>query len=210
MATAPAIVEVKLSSRLLTEALLKMMSATGECHMFIARHIDDTDSGVGADIILADVAVLEKPWPQEWHAAKVVLIDTGLAEEEIMRLILTHKMDGVISTDTDSQLFCKALQTILEGQVWIDHVKLKAYLHNALPLLTTTHLESFSKKEKEIVLLVAEGLKNREIAARLNMSEHTVKTHISLIFKKANVSSRTQLVLLAPKFKPITSILPII
>ncbi|HTG81353.1 MAG TPA: LuxR C-terminal-related transcriptional regulator, partial [Geobacteraceae bacterium] len=58
-----------------------------------------------------------------------------------------------------------------------------------------------SRKEQEIVLLVSQGLRNRDIAARLYISEQTVKTHISSIFKKAKVTRRSQLVPLALKFR---------
>jgi len=50
-------------------------------------------------------------------------------------------------------------------------------------------------------MLVSQGLRNREITAKLYISEQTVKTHISSIFKKAHVSRRSQLVPLALKFR---------
>ena len=55
------------------------------------------------------------------------------------------------------------------------------------------------------MLLVAEGQTNREIATQLNISEQTTKTHISRIFSKAGVTSRTQLAPLALRFKMETS-----
>jgi len=67
-------------------------------------------------------------------------------------------------------------------------------LHNRPSTLTANSSESLSRKEREIVLLVAEGQRNREIAGRLCISEQTVKAHLSRIFKKANVSNRSQLV----------------
>ncbi len=49
-------------------------------------------------------------------------------------------------------------------------------------------------KEKEIISFVCEGLSNKEIAHRLNISESTIKAHLHRIFKKLNIQSRTQLV----------------
>ena len=53
---------------------------------------------------------------------------------------------------------------------------------------------SLTPKEKNIIYLVCEGLSNKEIADKLNISEQTVKAHLHKIFKKFNISSRTQLI----------------
>lgn len=54
-----------------------------------------------------------------------------------------------------------------------------------------------SKREEDVVHLLAEGLQNREIAEQLNLSEHTVKNYLIHIFDKLGVSSRVELVLYA-------------
>lgn len=193
---------INLSSQLLCEALRGLLQKdTAEYRIFVTHDLEKTGCRTEFDSVIVDAAALEQAEPAAWNDAKVILIDTCLPEEEIIRFLFSHKLCGVISTDTNAELFHKALQTIHNGQVWIDNVKLKALLHNPLPSLAPTRRESFSKKEKQIVLLIAEGLKNEEIAVRLNISEHTVKTHNSRIFKKANVTSRAQLVPLALKFK---------
>jgi DNA-binding NarL/FixJ family response regulator len=52
-----------------------------------------------------------------------------------------------------------------------------------------------TKREQEIVSKVAEGMKNREIAELLNVSEHTVKNHLFRIFERLGISSRAELIL---------------
>ena len=54
-----------------------------------------------------------------------------------------------------------------------------------------------TKREEEVVRLVAEGLQNREIAKELKLSEHTIKNYLFHIFEKLGVSSRVELVLYA-------------
>ena len=60
-------------------------------------------------------------------------------------------------------------------------------------------LESLTKREKEILIQVASGMSNKEIAINLDISERTVKNHISNIFKKIDVSDRTQAAVFAIK-----------
>jgi DNA-binding CsgD family transcriptional regulator len=55
-------------------------------------------------------------------------------------------------------------------------------------------VEALTAREHEVLVLVADGLRNREIAARLGISEHTVKFHLAAIFGKLGASSRTEVV----------------
>ncbi|MFQ9933387.1 MAG: response regulator transcription factor, partial [Lachnospiraceae bacterium] len=60
-------------------------------------------------------------------------------------------------------------------------------------------LKLLTKREEEVLKLIAEGLFNKEIAAKLEISERTVKNHVSNIFKKIDVSDRTQAAVFAIK-----------
>jgi DNA-binding CsgD family transcriptional regulator len=55
-------------------------------------------------------------------------------------------------------------------------------------------IESLTAREKEVLQLMAEGLANKQIAMRLSISEHTVKFHLSSLYSKLGVSSRTEAV----------------
>ena len=55
-------------------------------------------------------------------------------------------------------------------------------------------IEPLTARELEVLVLVADGLRNREIAARLGISEHTVKFHLAAVFGKLGASSRTEAV----------------
>jgi len=189
---------IYLSSRLISEALQGLLeSKAGDC---VLVHDSDSISDFVPHEILVDASTLEQPFlTAHWQEAKVILIDTGLSEDEIIRLLMTHKLHGVISTGTGTALFLKALDAIRSGQIWIDNGKVRSILHNHS---TTANAQKyFSRREREIVLLISDGCTNREIASRLNISEQTVKAHLSRIFRKAEVSSRAQLAPHALKFK---------
>lgn len=192
---------INLSSRLLCEGLQGLMELDSTTYRTVVAHNQDDIQGFTPHKILVDAATLEQSFPVLWDGAKIILIDTGLSENEVIRLLFQYRLDGVISIGTDIDLFRKALETIRYGQVWIDNTKIRSMLHNPPPAENAAAQESYSKREREIVLLIAEGRTNRKIAEQLIISEQTVKSHISRIFSKANVNSRAQLAPLALKFK---------
>lgn len=198
----PINIVINLSSLLLCEALRGLLLQDQSNYRVALHQHCTTPYDFQPDEILVDAATLEPSSPGQWPDAKLVLIDTGLAEEVIIRLLVTYRLHGVISTGTGTDLFHKALQTIHADHVWIDNDKLKALLQNPPLAENPTLRERFSSRERDVVFLIADGCRNREIASRLKLSEQTVKSHISRIFRKANVTSRTQLAPLALKLRP--------
>jgi DNA-binding NarL/FixJ family response regulator len=158
-------------------------------------------NGFDPELVLVDSATLKAAIFTRWPEAKVILFDTGLQENEVISILLSHKLDGIIATDTDTPLFLKALSVIHAGQVWIDNTKLKALLNYAESAARSKNVDKISRKEQEVIILVSQGLKNREIGEKLRISEQTVKAHISHIFRKVKVTNRSQLVPLAMKFR---------
>ena len=146
------------------------------------------------DVILVDHECLQHNSLQCWPEGKVLLIDTGLQEEEIIHLMHIHKLYGVFSLDSDLQQLKKAIAVINSGQIWIDNERLKVLLHGTDNARPATAVEKLSNKESQIVELVVEGFKNKEIASRLFLSEQTIKSHLGRIFRKMQVKNRSQLV----------------
>jgi DNA-binding NarL/FixJ family response regulator len=152
------------------------------------------DSSIIPDIVLFNSAKTIETLQENYPEAKYILLDTGLKEQEITYLLFYNKIDGVITPETDMDLFVKALNAVHSGQIWIDNKHLKCLLRNTDSMSASSTIKSFSRQDRRIVQLVAQGLKNREIADQLCLSEHTIKAHISRIFKKMNIKRRTQLV----------------
>jgi len=146
------------------------------------------------DVILVDHECLHHNNLQSGPEGKVLLIDTGLHEEEIIHLMRAHKLYGVLSLGSDLQQLKKAIAVINGGQIWIDNERLKVLLHGIDNAKPGTPVEKLSNKESQIVELVVEGFKNREIASRLFLSEQTIKSHLGRIFRKMQVRNRSQLV----------------
>lgn len=186
---------IKLSSRLICELLCDFFKKEqNECLISVPTNKNITDN-FRPDLILADFNNIDQKLFSQWPDAKVVLIDMGLRQEDIVNVLLSYKIAGVISTYTDISLFGKALKVIHKGQVWIDNGNIKALLSSLGPL-RIGRSESASSREKEIIDLVCQGCTNKEMASKLSLSEQTIKAHLSRIFRKFNISNRSQLVAL--------------
>jgi DNA-binding NarL/FixJ family response regulator len=94
----------------------------------------------------------------------------------------------------------KCVRRVCEGQIWIGNTELE-YVFEAvvrarpLRVVNPEGLNLLSRREEEVMRLVAEGLGNREIADLLKLSEHTVKNYVFHIFDKLGISNRVELVL---------------
>lgn len=130
-----------------------------------------------------------------------ILILTIHNEVEYIIRAADFGVDGYILKDSDSSVLKKAILTIIQGETYIQP-ELRPMLKkrmNERAVSINSYEENLTKREIEVLKLLAEGLFNKEIAYTLSISEKTVKNHISNIFKKINVSDRTQAAVYAIK-----------
>jgi two-component system nitrate/nitrite response regulator NarL len=110
--------------------------------------------------------------------------------------------DGVFDRDEPFEALCKAIYVVSRGEVWINQHELR-FLLDALNgqrpaparLVNAKGQNLLSKRQSEIVALVADGRSNREISEVLHLSEHTVKNYMLRIFDKLGVSNRVEVIL---------------
>lgn len=129
-----------------------------------------------------------------------VLILTIHNEVEYLLKAVEIGCDGYILKDSSSTLLKRAIYSVYNGESYIQP-NLIPVLNAGLANKTTLNskLSELTKREIEVLKLLSEGLFNKEIAFRLDISERTVKNHVSNIFKKINVSDRTQAAVFAIK-----------
>lgn len=122
-----------------------------------------------------------------------VLILTVHNEVEYLLKAIDIGVDGYLLKDSESAELKKAIGVVLSGESYIQP-SLIPLLNSRLVIrdVDKEKIESLTKRELEVLIQVASGMFNKEIATNLNISERTVKNHISNIFKKIDVLDRTQ------------------
>jgi DNA-binding NarL/FixJ family response regulator len=100
------------------------------------------------------------------------------------------------------KLLCRCVEQVHAGQIWGNCAELSGVIEAfsqlaPMKVVNADGMRLLTKREEQVVRLVAEGLQNRDIAKELKLSEHTVKNYLFHIFEKLGVSSRVELVLYA-------------
>lgn len=118
----------------------------------------------------------------------VVLLTAAIADETL-RSALASDVNGIILKTSDPSLLIEAIETVTKGESWIDEL----VRERVSALSTSGRQRALTQRERELIRLVREGLKNREIAERLNTTEGTIKAYLHAIFDKVGVENRTEL-----------------
>lgn len=109
---------------------------------------------------------------------------------------------GVLPQSTSPEMILKSIRKVFEGELWLDRLTTAEVLRQLTQKLPSAKVRErdqkaspLSPREREIVGLVTQGFKNRELAEKLTISEQTVKNHMHNIFDKLGVSDRLELAL---------------
>lgn len=131
-----------------------------------------------------------------------ILVITTFDDDELVYQALQAGASGFLLKDSTPQQMIAAIRTVYQGHAIlapeITRAVISRYAAGRAPASRIgAGFGSLTEREREIVLLVAQGLPNREIGHRLFVSEGTVKTHVSNVLTKTRLHSRVQIVALA-------------
>jgi len=130
------------------------------------------------------------------------LILAGATDDAVILAALKAGASGYLSKDATASDLRKAIQGVHQGDAWVERKLIARFLEGDILAAVETEDangrgKGLTAREQEILRLLASGGTNKDIAQSLFISEKTVKTHLSSIFRKLNVTRRLQAVVYA-------------
>ena len=188
---------------MIREGLKSLLELEGDIQV-VAEAEDGVDCLEKLKICTPDVLLLDINMPRRYglevlqtlksSKSKVkVLVLTVHNEVEYLMKAVDIGVDGYILKDSESAELKKAIFSIVEGENYIQPSLIPSLNSKMIEKNRDEgKIESLTKRELEVLKLLAVGMYNKEVAEKLNISERTVKNHVSNIFKKIEVTDRTQ------------------
>lgn len=122
-----------------------------------------------------------------------VLMFTSFAEHAQVKAMLDAGAHGYLLKDAARDDIRRALNTVADGHAYL-HPLAQAALQGRVG---HQGLERLTERERDVLLLIAEGKSNKEIGRKLNLTEGTIKGYVSAIFEKLGINDRTQAAMIA-------------
>jgi two-component system, NarL family, response regulator YdfI len=162
---------------------------------------DNSDIEYSPDVLLAEFNTLADPGAREaleWaNSGGPVVLLLRNPSDEVIGEALRAGVKAVLGSGADGTKIAAAIEAAAVGLIVLDAVRTDAFsrLHTtAAGTVSRTPVESLTSREVEVLQLLALGLGNKEIAVRLEISEHTAKFHVASILGKLGAGSRTEAV----------------
>jgi two-component system nitrate/nitrite response regulator NarP len=146
--------------------------------------------GNGMDV-LRRVRAAKKP-------VKVILLTAAIDDHALLEA-KALKVQGMVLKNSDPAYLLDCLDSVRLGRNWIDPELAQRISERARAGKRSAH-RALAPRERQLVDFVRRGLRNREIAAELGVTEGTVKAYLHAVFEKLGVSSRTELAIRAAEF----------
>lgn len=185
---------------LIREGLIRIISYEKDLEIVI-----ESDSGedlikklekVTPEIILLDInmdkldgvetlKIVKKRWPQ----IKIVILTVEKQKRKIKE-VLKLGADGYVLKESAGGEITSAIRTVVDGGKYIDKSLMQTMFMEAMVGKKGSELDELSDRELSVLIMLSQGMKNKEIADNLYLSEKTVKNYVTSIFRKINVEDR--------------------
>ncbi|HEX2784935.1 MAG TPA: response regulator transcription factor [Ilumatobacteraceae bacterium] len=160
---------------------------------------------LGPDVVLMDLSMPELDGVEATrqiaarYPSSRVLVLTSFSEQSRILEAISAGADGYLLKHSEPDEITAAVRSVHAGDAPLDPKAARAVLDAGRMLRETVAL---SEREREVLLLVREGLANKQIARRLGITERTVKAHLTKIFQRIDVTGRTQAAIWATDHLP--------
>ena len=139
---------------------------------------------------------------REDHPSLPVVVVSGSEDLAIISKVMGYGAMGFIPKAASVEQITEAIEQVLEGDTWLPQgMKDKVAELESDDKELAQQVASLTPQQYKVLQYLHEGLLNKQIAYELNISEATVKAHITAIFRKLGVYNRTQAVLIASKLQ---------
>lgn len=129
-----------------------------------------------------------------------VVVVSGSEDASVMKRALDYGASGFIPKSSPLEVIAEAIGAVLEGEEWLPE-EVADSLHDVTEedQQFAANLASLTPQQFRVLTMLTEGLLNKQIAYELNVSEATIKAHVTAILRKLGVHSRTQAVIAAQR-----------
>src|SRR5215468_1833367 len=157
-----------------------------------------------AEILIFEAALAENPVEAAQEMLKQapalrLAVVTETPDQELTLELFRRGVHSIVSREVDSELFVECLRTIAKGEPWLEPHAVKWVLEAYRSHGTRGHAGrtkvALTPKESLIVSCVTQGMKNKEIAARVGTTEQVVKNYLRKVYDKLGVADRLELAL---------------
>ena len=127
-----------------------------------------------------------------------VVLLTSRLNDELAREAVKLSVNGIVIKSTAPRDLLVCLESVVQGRRWIDQEVMQRVMEQAMsPDAPRDPFDALSARERAVASLVQRGLRNKEVASELGLTEGTVKVHLHKVFDKLGIRGRTELILLA-------------
>jgi two-component system nitrate/nitrite response regulator NarL len=123
-----------------------------------------------------------------------ILVVTAGVDQGVATELIRSGISGVFLKRDSAALLAQGIRDVMAGKVWLDQEQLQTALRTEIPTPQENRTKPFTERDQQVLSCVFEGLANKEIAARIGVSESSVKATLQQLFSKTGVRTRSQLV----------------
>jgi len=168
----------------------------------LATLYDVVESNPDADLLFLDLNMpgvsgfSALAYMRNNHGSMPTVIVSAVDDPAVIRRAIHHGASGFIPKSSPVRMIEAAIESILQGEVWLpENVELSGGGLDSEEARVAAAMSSLTPHQFRVLMMLGEGLLNKQIAYVLGVSEATIKAHVTAILRKMNVTNRTQAVL---------------
>ena len=187
---------------LIREGLSKILSHENDLNI-VAESSSGEDlikkiEGIDVDIVLLDINMYGLDGIETLKIIKIkVIILTVEKQRRKIREAMDLDASGYVLKESAGSEITNAIRTVYAGGKYIDKSLIDSFINDVNIEGTNNLLDSLTNRELRILLEISNGLKNKDIAEKLYLSEKTIKNYVTTIFKKIGVEDRVHATIFA-------------